>query len=109
MSRPLRILGRAAADADEIFHWLVQRSVAGAISWYAALLAALDGIASSPDRFPEAPESRPLGCPLRQALFKTRRGRVYRIVFQVVDTETIVLRVRGPGQTSLRRRDLPPQ
>jgi plasmid stabilization system protein ParE len=109
MSRPLRIVERARSDMDEIFNWLVHRSVQGAISWYLAFRHAVEKIASSPENFAEAAESHPLGCQLRQAPFKTRRGRAYRIVFEVSDTEIIILRVRGPGQSPLRRRDLPGQ
>ena len=109
MSRTLRIVERARSDVDEIFNWLVHRSVQGAISWSSAFRHALEKIAWSPESFAEAAESHPLGRQLRQALFKTRRGRVYRIVFEVSETEIVLLRVRGPGQSPLRRRDLPGQ
>jgi plasmid stabilization system protein ParE len=92
---------------DHIFNWLVQRSGQGAISWYLAFRRAVDKIAALPEMFGETPESHPLSRRLRQAPFKTRRGRVYRIVFEVSDTEIMVLRVRGPGQAPLRKRDLP--
>ena len=107
MSRTLRIVERARTDVDGIFNWLVHRSVRGAISWYLAFGRAVEKIAASPESFAEAPESRPLGRQLRQALFKTRRGRIYRIVFELSDAEMILLRVRGPGQPRLRRRELP--
>jgi plasmid stabilization system protein ParE len=107
MSRALHILGRAQADVDDIFNWLVHRSVQGAISWYFAFGRAVEGIAASPETFGEAPESGLLGRELRHALFKTRRGRVYRIVFEFSDANIILLRVRGPGQSRLRRGDLP--
>jgi plasmid stabilization system protein ParE len=109
MSRTLRIVERARSDVDDIFHWLVARSVQGAIFWYLAFRHAIEKIASSPKSFAEAAESYPLGRQFRQAPFKTRRGRDYRIVFEVSDTEIIVLRVRGPGQRPLRPRDLPGQ
>jgi hypothetical protein len=32
---------------------------------------------------------------------------MYRVVFELSDTEIILLRVRGPGQARLRRRELP--
>jgi hypothetical protein len=57
--------------------------------------------------FPEAAESHPLKRDLRHKLFKTRRGRIYRIVFEPGDAEIVILRVRGPGQAPLKRRDLP--
>ncbi len=107
MSRTLQILERAGADVDDIFGWLVQRSVQGAISWYLAFCRAVEKIAESSESYAEAAESRALGRQLRQAHFRTRRGRVYRIVFALSDIEIIILRVRGPGQSPLRRRDLP--
>jgi plasmid stabilization system protein ParE len=107
MSRTLRIVERARSDVDDIFNWLVHRSMQGAISWYLAFRHAIEKVVSAPQNFAEAAESHPLGRQLRQALFKTRRGRVYRIVFEVSDTEIIILRVRGPGQNPLRRRELP--
>jgi plasmid stabilization system protein ParE len=106
MSRTLRILRRAQDDVDVIFNWLSRRSVRGAIAWYMAFRHALGLIAQAPESFPEAPESRVLSGQLHQGLFKTRRGRVYRIVFTLSVTEVIVLRVRGPGQSPLRPRDL---
>ena len=107
MSRTLRIVERARTDVDEIFNWLVHRSVRGAISWYFAFSRAVERIAESPEVFAEAPESGPLGRRLRQAFFKTRRGRIYRIVFELSDAEIILLRVRGPGQPGLQPRELP--
>src|SRR6266849_703422 len=101
MSRTLRIVERARSDVDGIFDWLDHRSVQGAVSWYLAFRNVLEKIASSPESFAGAAESHPLGRQLRQALFKTRRGRIYRIVFEVSATEIIILRVRGPGQSPL--------
>jgi hypothetical protein len=34
-------------------------------------------------------------------LFKTRRGRYYRLVYVIAEDEVHVLRVRGPGQPDL--------
>src|SRR6266852_7282190 len=107
MSPPLRIVERARSDVDHIFNWLVHRSIQGAISWYLVFLQTVEKIVESPESFSEAPESHPLRRPLRHALFKTRRCRVYRIVFEVSETDIFILRVRGPGQNRLRPRDLP--
>ena len=107
MSRTIRILERARADVDAIFNWIAPRSIRGSISWYLAFRRAIDRIGESPESFAEAAESHRLGRPLREALFKTRRGRTYRIVFEVSEAEILILRVRGPGQAPLRRRDLP--
>ena len=107
MSRHLRIVERARSDVDHIFNWLVHRSIQGALSWYLAFYRMVEEIVSSPESLAEAPESHPLRRPLRQALFKTRRGRVYRIVFELSETEITILRIRGPGQSPLRTHDLP--
>ncbi len=107
MSRTLRILEPATSDVDAIFTWLVQRSVQGAIAWYLAFRRAVDKIGDAPQSFAQAPEADPLGRDLRQALFKTRRGRMYRIVYEFTDSEVFLLRVRGPGQRPLRGPDLP--
>jgi plasmid stabilization system protein ParE len=106
MSRTPQIVERARADVDNIFNWLVNRSVQGAISWYLAFYRAVDRIGSAPESHAKAAESHQLGRPLKQALFKTRRGRTYRIVFEVHADGVIILRVRGPGQAPLRNRDV---
>ena len=67
MSQTLRIVERARSDVDDIFNWLVQRSVQGAIAWYLAFRRAIEKIATSPESFAEAPESHSLSRPLRQA------------------------------------------
>jgi plasmid stabilization system protein ParE len=107
MSRPLRIVERARSDVDDIFNRLVRRSAQGAISWYFAFRRAVEKIGESPEGCAEAAECQRLSRQLRQALFKTRRGRVYRIVFKLSDAAIIILRVRGPGQGPLQRRDMP--
>lgn len=109
MIRNVRIVERARSDVDETLAWLVRRSMRGAVAWYLAFRQALERITSSPESFGEAAECRRIRRPLRQVPFKTRSGRVYRIVFEVTETEIIVLRVRGPGQSPLRRGDLPDQ
>jgi plasmid stabilization system protein ParE len=106
MNRTLRIVERARADVDHIFEWLVGRSARGAVSWYMVFRHAVDKIAASPESFSLAPETGLLGRAFRQTLFKTRRGRTYRVIFEVTDAAIIILRVRGPGQSPLRRRDL---
>ncbi len=107
MSRALRIGQRARTDADAIFNWLARRSIQGAISWYLAFGRALERIQAAPETCASAQESLLLQRELRQELFKTRRGRLYRIVFQIDETQVTILRIRGPGQAPLRRRDVP--
>jgi hypothetical protein len=87
----------------------LKRSPAGASAWYVALHERLKKLADDATRCAMAPEAMKLGVDLRQAFFKTRRGRNYRLLFIIADDEARVLRVRGPGQKPVRMRDIPPQ
>jgi plasmid stabilization system protein ParE len=107
MSRAICIGPRARIDADDIFNWLAHRSIQGAISWYLAFGRAVERIQAAPESCALAQESLLLRRELRQELFKTRRGRLYRVVFQSDKTAVTILRIRGPGPAPLRRRDVP--
>jgi toxin ParE1/3/4 len=101
MSLSVRILGRAWSDADAIFDWLAARSPAGAARWYAAFLKATQDLLDNPLRHEFAPESKLIEREIRHRFFKTRRGRVYRLLFVIVGDEIRILRVRGPGQSGV--------
>ena len=103
----VRVLGRAQADIDHIYLWLRKRSPVGAAAWYTVLLHTLDELGDGRVAHSEAPEATKLGVELRQTLFKTRRGRVYRLLLVIREDELRVLRVRGPGQRPVAQRDLP--
>lgn len=108
MSRSLRVLSKAKADIDRVFLWLKSRSPQGAANWYVALTKAVGRIVESPDGYPAAAEVLPRwNREIHEALFKTARGKRYRIVFELTESEVRILRVRGPGQPPLHRRDLP--
>ena len=106
MTFEVRVLGRGQADIEDIYQWLRQRSPTGAAAWYAALVATLDQLAEFPAACPPAAEAREMGMDLRQELFRTRRGRTYRILFMIVGAEVRVLRVRGPGQRPVAEREV---
>lgn len=109
MSRSIQILGRARADIDRIYIWLRRRSPQRAATWYDALHEAVNRIAERPDSHPRVSETGSRwNRDIRQVLFKTSRGRRYRIVFDLTESEIRLLRVRDPGQPPLRRIDLPP-
>lgn len=102
----LRLLRRAQADADAIYQWLAKRSLSGAVSWYNAFIDAASAIERDPESCAAAPEAKRLHLELRQRLFKTSRGRTYRILFVIANQQVRVLRVRGPGQAPVKRRDI---
>jgi plasmid stabilization system protein ParE len=106
MSRLIRISARASADADAIFEWIEARSPDGAIRWYQAFLAALHLLQERAESYVAALEAEQLGIDLRQVLFKTRKGRVYRALF-IIDHETVyIVGVRGAGQDLVSKDDI---
>ena len=99
-------LRRAQADVRSIAHWLAERSPQGARAWlraYDDMLQRLEQLASS---YGPAHESDDCELDVRQALFKTRRGRVYRALFVIEGQEVYLLRVRGPGQAPVQPDEL---
>ena len=55
--------------------------------------------------FASAPETHP-EFDVKQALFKTRKGRVFRALFFVEGDQVYILRVRGPGQDKVEPESL---
>jgi plasmid stabilization system protein ParE len=102
MTYSVRVLRRARDDVNAIFQWIHERSPAGAANWHAAWLEAADSIAVNPFHFALAAENDQFDYEVRERFFKTRRGRRYRIVFTIVESEVRILRVRGPGQRPLQ-------
>lgn len=108
MNRRVCIFPRAEQDAQVIFDYLANRSSDGAIAWWSALEAAIDSLASDQiEAYQLAPEDDLSNRTLRQFLFKTRRGQVYRGIFVFDENEVIVLRIRGPGQSTIASTELP--
>jgi plasmid stabilization system protein ParE len=101
----VKTLDAATEDIKGIHEWLARRSLSGAESWYRTLARAIGELAVAPDRHPLAPEAASSPRQIRQVLFHTTQGNKYRLLFTIVDDEVRVLRVRGPGQPPLRRKD----
>jgi plasmid stabilization system protein ParE len=95
----------ATADIRTILNWLGTRSPAGADAWYRRWLAVLETLRQSADTFGVAPESGDHPEPLRQVVFRTRRGRPYRALYCVRDFDVFVLHVRRPGQAAIPPRE----
>jgi plasmid stabilization system protein ParE len=100
-----RLLAKASLDLDHIYHWLAEHSPQGANEWYRALSKSVEGLRTDPERFGRAPDSR-LGIPFRQRLFKTRRGKRYRLIFTIEGNQVYIFRIRGPGEPPLTPKDL---
>lgn len=106
MTREIRSVRQAKADVNDTISYIAPRSMRGAIAWYLAFRRALDRIADAPGSHALAAESDDIGRELREVLFRTRSGRKYRIIYEVFDTEILILRIRRPGEKPLRRRDV---
>jgi hypothetical protein len=101
MSFSVLELPKAKRDKRSIFKWLHAHSPTGAASWLDAYDGTLERLSRDATMFAEASESREFEERIQQALFKTRRGRVYRALFYVEGANAYVLRVRGPGQAAV--------
>lgn len=106
MTYSLVLLRRAWEDLRRTMRWIEKRSPLGMTRWRDALDDCLRAIVQDPYRYEKAVEGSVLPHGVRQALFRTRQGNVYRVVFLVERNEVRILRIRGPGQRNLRPRDL---
>ena len=108
MTYHVRTLHRAQQDVDAIVHWIAveRQSPQGAATWLHAYEQAAAALSNSPQGYPFAPENEHVDLDIRQFLFKTRRGRIYRGLFTVEIDEVLILRVRGPGQAPVEPHDL---
>jgi plasmid stabilization system protein ParE len=91
-------LRAAERDCRRILEFIRARSKAGARAWARALDKALGHLEENADACPLAPENEYVDFEVRDTLFKTRRGLIYRMLFTIRDDTVIVLHVRGPGQ-----------
>ena len=108
MKYRLRTLRRARQDVEAIMNWIANKRKApqGAVSWLQAYEKTAESLVNSPHSFGLAPENGHVEKEIRQFLFKTRRGRMYRGLFTIDGDEVLILRVRGPGQPVLQSDEL---
>jgi plasmid stabilization system protein ParE len=106
MKYKVRVLGRAQQDVAACYAFIAERSRAGAASWFNRFVETRDRLADDATSRPLAYESGIVDREIREVLFKTRKGRPYRIVFVIEADEVLILRVRGPGQDTIAPTDL---
>jgi plasmid stabilization system protein ParE len=105
MKYELLLVPSAEADVDRIIRYLAERSPQGAIAWCDRWEQVLEQLRDDPLIHAVAPESDDER-QVRQALFKTRRGQIYRALFTVVGRGVYIINVRGPGQNLVRKKQL---
>jgi plasmid stabilization system protein ParE len=106
MSFKVHELHRAQADVRSIVRWLAERSPQGAEAWLRAYDEMILRLEKHESSCGPAHEHDDCEFDVRQALFKTRRGRVYRALFFIDGQDAYILRVRGPGQAPVNPNEL---
>ena len=106
MRYQIKILPKGESDIRGITEYLFEFSPQGAKSWLDAYREARLRLVANPEVYPLAPESCHFQISVRQLLFKTRHGRMYRMLFTIVEDEVRVLRLRGPGQAPVSPTDM---
>ena len=106
MTHIVKVTEIAAVDVDQTYDWIAERSQLGADHWKSAVSAAILQLADTAEQHPRAAESAIIQRDIREAYFKTKSGRKYRLIFAIAEDEVRVLRVRGPGQAPLNAIDL---
>lgn len=94
----VKALRRAEADIRQISNYIFTHSPQGADAWLNAYKEAVDRLSESATSYSAAYENDHFEIEVKQTLFKTKHGRVYRLLFTIVGHEVRFLRVRGPGQ-----------
>ena len=90
---------RADRDASEILDWLGNRSRTGASRWLDALDQMVVRLRETPLSSPRAEEADAFSEPVRQILFRTKRGNTYRALYVVRDQQVTILTVLEPFHT----------
>jgi plasmid stabilization system protein ParE len=91
-------LRAAERDFNDILEYIAARSTAGAVAWAKAFDKALVYLEENAGSCPLAAENEHVEFEVRETLFKTRRGLIYRILFTVRADTVFILHIRGPGQ-----------
>lgn len=98
MTFRVRALRKAEADVRSIARYIHEHSPQGAEAWLNAYRKARTDLAKTAESCSAADENEHFKIEVKQAFFKTRYGRIYRLLFTIVGDEARILRVRGPGQ-----------
>jgi plasmid stabilization system protein ParE len=106
MKYHVRLANDALQDYDALLTYIKNQSPAGAKAWGTAFDDAMTRIEANPLLCGLIPERRRLLVQYREAFFKTRKGRRYRIIFSLEENIVWILYIRGPGQDFIDREPL---
>ncbi|MEX0819910.1 MAG: type II toxin-antitoxin system RelE/ParE family toxin [Pirellulaceae bacterium] len=106
MNYSVIILPRAEFDFQRLYDYIKKRSKRGADSWVNTFHRSLKRLHKQPDALELAPESEDHAEDIRQLLFKTGQGLIYRALFVIRDDIVFIIHIRGPGQDVISPDDL---
>lgn len=106
MSLQVIIQPRAERDIQSQYDYLSQRSSLGAQNWLKSLEKALKSLELRAPSCGIAAESIHYSETIREILFRTRMGNMYRALFLIRENVVHVLHVRGSGQDQLSSSEL---
>jgi hypothetical protein len=92
------LLRQAQTDFDSILAWFAEKAPNSLPKWLDSYERILSRLEHDPSAFAFSPEDDVLKSSIRQALFWTGGGHVYRLLFVIAGDEVRVLHIRGPGQ-----------
>lgn len=101
MKYTVTVLRNARRDYERILEYIADRSKPGAAAWAKSFDTALRRLEEFADSCPLAVEDEHVDFEVREILFKTRRGLIYRVLFTIQDNTVVILHVRGSGQDFL--------
>lgn len=106
MKFTVNALRAAQRDYHEILEYIAARSKTGAVAWAKAFDKALAYLEENASSCPLAAENEYVDVEVRETLFKTRRGLIYRVLFTIRDNTVFILHVRGPGQDFIASKEI---
>lgn len=106
MSYRVVIQPEAKLDLLQAAEYIADHAPHAAERWLNGFFQEVQSLSRRPEQWPLAPEAAFLHVELREWHYRTKSS-VTRALFVIVDDEVRVLRVRRPGQESLRQQDIP--
>jgi plasmid stabilization system protein ParE len=101
MKFQVTVLPQAQKEVEQIYSWIAEGSIDGAIRWYEKFLESLESLKTYPESCSLAPENDHVRQKIRDPISRTRRGNPYRVLFVINEKQVQVLHIRGTGQRLL--------
>jgi plasmid stabilization system protein ParE len=86
---------------DAALWWAERRSTEQAVRWLEGFDAALESLATDPERWPVAAESEVAGFEVHELIYGVGRKKTHRAVFEIREHEVVVHSIRHLAQDSL--------